>query len=203
MKTQIIAKGAEAELYRADYLGKRALVKERVVKGYRNEQLDSRIRRLRTKEECLLLHRAKCLGVRTPIIYKIDRAGAAITMEFVEGVKLRDKLNKKNISLCREVGKNIAKLHSGGLVHGDLTTSNIIVPKGENKKNEKLVFVDFGLGFMSSREEDFAVDLLVFKKTFSATHWELMPHGWDLILQGYVKGMPKGKGVVKKVRDVE
>ncbi|MFH1224717.1 MAG: KEOPS complex kinase/ATPase Bud32 [Candidatus Diapherotrites archaeon] len=208
---RLIAKGAEAELWRTDYLGRPALVKRRVPKKYRNSALDARIRRLRTKEECLLLHRAKECGVRAPLIYNVDRAGTEIVMEFVDGEKLRDVMrkkgkNKKNVfGFCSEVGRNVAKLHRGGLVHGDLTTSNIIVPNQKPKKTAKagLVFVDFGLGFMSSRTEDFAVDLLVFKKTFSATHWELMPKGWEAIMQGYARGNPKGREIERKVEAVE
>lgn len=202
---KLIAKGAEAELWRTDYLGRDALVKRRVPKKYRNPVLDARIRKLRTKEECLLLHRAKECGVRTPLIYSVDRAGTEIVMEFVEGEKLRDVMRKKNknkkniFGFCRTVGENVARLHKGGLVHGDLTTSNIIVsPHGSG-----LVFVDFGLGFMSSRVEDFAVDLLVFKKTFSATHWELMPNGWEAIMHGYSRGNPKGKEIEGKVGEIE
>ncbi len=70
--------GAEAALYEETYLGQPALVKERLPKAYRVPELDERIRRERTKQECVLLHRAKLAGVRTPLVYRVDRGNSRI-----------------------------------------------------------------------------------------------------------------------------
>ncbi len=193
----LIGKGAEAELYQSSYLGKKVLIKDRIPKKYRNKWLDEKIRKERTNEECLLLHKAKRAGVRTPVIYKIDKTGTAIIMEFVEGDRIKDLLNKKNYAeICERIGEAIGKMHLSNLIHGDLTTSNILLHKNN------LVFVDFGLGFNSNKEEDKAVDLLVFKKTFMATHFKL-ERGWGLIIKGYLKENKLGKGVVKQIEKVE
>jgi len=192
----IFQRGAEAELHRERYLGMEALAKERIEKRYRNRALDEKIRKRRTKEECLLLSKAKEQGVRTPVIYSIDMEGKRIVMEFVRGERLKDSLNAGNVKLCREVGRLVGKLHKAGIVHGDLTTSNIIVKDG------KLVFVDFGLGSISKRIEDFATDLLVFKKTYSATHFGL-PEGWNLIQKGYMAEFGRGRAVFEKLGEIE
>ena len=194
---KIEAVGAEAEISFGDFLGKKSAVKSRVVKKYRNEILDSRIRKERTKQEALLLHRAKEAGVPTPFIYKIDRKGCAIVMERVEGKLLRKILDEKNYkNICKDIGKNVAILHKEGIVHGDLTTSNIIL------RDNDLVFIDFGLGFFSNKAEDFAVDLLNFKKTYSATHFKL-GEGWGMLAESYAKEFGKGKEVVRLIEGIE
>jgi Kae1-associated kinase Bud32 len=193
---ELIKQGAEAKLYKARYLGTDVLIKDRIPKTYRNAKLDEKIRALRTRDECTLLHRAKQLGVRTPVIYKVDKGGKRIFMEFVEGKRLKDVLDRENLRLCRAVGEAIGKLHRADLIHGDLTTSNIVL------KGDTLIFVDFGLGFNSAKAEDKAVDLLVFKKTFAATHFAL-PRGWEMIIEGYLQEYPQGKSIVERIAVVE
>ncbi len=195
---RFLRKGAEAELVETTFLDRKALLKDRVPKEYRVAKLDERIRRERTKQEAILLHRAKELGVRTPIIFAIEKKSSGIIMEFVEGKRLKDALNKKNFRQhCKELGKEIALLHNGGLVHGDLTTSNVIAD------GNALVFVDFGLGFFSEKIEDKAVDLLNLKKTFEATHHSLMPSAWEEITKAYCKANSAGKSVVLQVGEIE
>lgn len=193
----LLRQGAEANLYKSEYLGKEALIKERIPKNYRNAELDSGIRKKRMREEAQLLHNAKALGVRTPLIYKIERESGTIIMEFVSGKRMKDALNGKNLGLCKLLGNKIGILHANGIVHGDLTTSNIIIHNGAP------VFIDFGLGFYSRKIEDFAVDLLNFKKTYNATHYKL-GKGWNLIVKGYIEGRGNsGEKVVERIPKIE
>ena len=193
---ELIAQGAEAKLFKAEFEGKQALLKQRVPKRYRCKELDEMLRSTRTTAEANMFRKARALGVNTPAIFEIDKKKKEIVMEFVEGPRLKDALKKENLGLCRQVGQMIALMHAGNLVHGDLTTSNIMV------KGKDLYFIDFGLGKASAKPEDKAVDLLVFRKTFEATHVELMPKGWELILEGY---LAKGgrKEVLKQMEKVE
>ena len=193
---KLLGKGAEAELYLAEYLGREALLKKRAQKKYRNPLLDEKIRRERTSMECSLLHKAKEVGVRAPVIFNADKKECSILMEFVEGEQVKKILSKKNLHLCVGIGKMIARLHSAGIIHGDLTTSNILL------KGKQLVFVDFGLAFNSKKLEDRAVDLLVFKKTFQATHFNL-PKGWGKVVEGYVSESPEGRETVKHIGEIE
>lgn len=195
---QLIKEGAEARLYKTRIGGKTVLVKERVRKDYRRAELDDAIRKQRTRREEKLLRTAERLGIKVPGVIKVD--GTKITMEFVEGKTLKQALGEKNIAACREAGKIIGKMHSHNLIHGDLTTSNIIVQgKGRGKK---VFFIDFGLGFTSSKTEDKAVDLLNLKKTLEASHSRLFRKAWENIVKGYLQAFPK-KEVIWQIEKVE
>ena len=193
---KLIYQGAEAELFKDRYFEKETVIKNRIAKTYRRKELDLKIRQKRTKQECFLLNKARKAGIRTPIVFKVDKKSTTIVMEFIKGKKLRDYLNKKNISLCKEIGTKIAKLHLNSIIHGDLTTSNMIV-----MQSKEIAFVDFGLGFLSNSLEDKAVDLLAFKKTFNSTHFQLK-NGWQLCLNAYLK-IIKNKKVAGKIKQIE
>ena len=146
----LFKKGAEASLFLADWHGRKVVVKVRIPKRYRPEALDKQIRSYRTVHEPQLMHEAKSAGVPTPLIYMVNVPEASITMEYVEGQQIKQLLNNvpqdKRRELCVAIGELIGKLHSQGLIHGDLTTSNMILsPEG------KIFFVDFGLGEKNSR----------------------------------------------------
>lgn len=194
---RLLRSGAEASLFETKYFGRKALLKKRLPKSYRHKELDEKIRLDRTRQEAWLLHRAKEAGIRTPCIYRIDRKNSEILLEFVEGKRAKEALNKKNQKkLCGTIGKAIARMHNAGIIHGDLTTSNIIV------KGKTLVFVDFGLGFFSRKIEDMAVDLLSFKKTFEATHCRLTK-GWKALLKRYCSESNLGDSAAKQITEVE
>ena len=64
------------------------------------------------------------------------------------------------------VGAAVAALHDGGLVHGDLTTSNLILRDGD----DSLVVIDFGLATHSTSAEDRGVDLYVLERALMSAH---------------------------------
>ncbi len=173
-------KGAEAELVQTTFEEKKALLKKRIPKNYRNEKLDQGIRKKRTRGEVKLIKNAG-LVVNVPQIFFVDETKAEIMMEFVEGKMLKEIVEAKT-NLCEKAGEEIRKIHDADIIHGDLTTSNILVRK--IKGVDKLVFIDFGLGFFSKKIEDKATDLIVFKKTFNATHSSLKK-GWEKVMKGY------------------
>ncbi len=196
---KLLVQGAEALVYSDAYLGKKCIVKLREPKNYREKSLDLQILKQRMRSECTMLSRAKKAGVRTPVIWKIDFAKLAITLEFISGRTLKQELLGKNSQadmLCSKLGEEIAKLHSADLVHGDLTTSNIIL------HNKGLVFLDFGLGEISSKIESKAVDLLALKKTFAATHFKIMGK-WLKVEKSYAQFFEGGKGVLSQMAQVE
>lgn len=197
---KLIGHGAEAKLFVDYYLGEKCVVKQRERKKYREKSLDERIIKERMRSECSMLSRAKAAGVRAPIIKKIDPANYTIITEFVAGRTLKEELcrasNAETTGLCSEVGVNVARLHANDLIHGDLTTSNIIL------RNDRLVFLDFGMGMVSGKIEDKAVDLLVLKKTFLATHFGIAEK-WMDIEAAYVKEYAQGAGVLRQMGEVE
>ena len=196
---KLLRRGAEAELYETEFEGKKALLKKRVEKSYRHKELDAEISSSRTNLEARLIVKARSLGVNTPIVYNIDKEKHEIVMEFIDGERAKDILNKNNFGkICEKIGQGIAKMHAFDLVHGDLTTSNILM------RGKELFFIDFGLGKTSKKIEDKAVDLLVFKKTFEATHADLLPKGWNKIIAGYTRVMgTKGGSVVEHIAKIE
>jgi len=169
-------KGAEAELTQIEYSGKKALSKKRIPKTYRDEKLDFSIRKRRTRSEAKII-RALVKTVKVPNIFYVDENKCEIVMDFIEGKMLKEIIEKKP-ELALEAGKQIKKIHEQDIVHGDLTTSNILYEAG------KLYFIDFGLGYFSKKIEDKATDLIVFKKTFNATH-SALKNGWELVMRGY------------------
>ena len=176
LSDDLIAKGAESNIVKSSYLGERAIIKDRVVKGYRIPEIDEKIRRARTKEEAKLLSDAKRAGVRTPVLYDVDLGRKAIVMEEIEGRMLKDVIDD---DLAFRLGLEISKLHSAGIIHGDITTSNIML------SGDDLVFIDFGLGRYSQLREDKAVDLLVLKKSLQSIDYNLALKYFDLVLKGY------------------
>lgn len=179
---------AEAQVKEITFQEKKAVSKKRIPKKYRNNTLDLLIIKKRTKQEAKILK--TLLGIiNVPKIYSIS--DSEIVMEFIEGKVLKEIVEKQK-ELCIEAGKEIKKIHSAGIIHGDLTTSNIIYSQG------KLFFIDFGLGYFSKKIEDQATDLIVFKKTFNATHSSLKS-GWELVMQGY----KPNKEVIERMEKIE
>lgn len=196
----IIKQGAEAILYKTEFDGKKVLVKERIKKDYRIEQIDSKIRKERTRQEVKLLTEARKAGVLTPPILNVDEKNHKIVMEFIDGILLKEYLSsadKRDVErICLEIGRNIGKLHSHRIVHGDLTTSNMIL------KDKKIYFIDFGLGFFSSKVEDQGVDLNLLLEALTSTHFKILKTCWDNILKGYKEEYKDAKKVIEKIEEI-
>ena len=193
---KIIQKGAEAILYLRD--GK--LVKERVKKSYRNKVIDVNKRKYPTRREGKLLNDAKKIGVNVPKVLKIDDKDMKIEMEFLKGKLLRDNLGKfdqsKRKKVCNEVGMEIGKLHDNNIIHGDLTTSNMFLVKG------RVYFIDFGLGFYSTKVEDKAVDIHLLRQALESKHYKIASKCFKEILNGYKKS-GEFKETLKRLEKVE
>jgi Kae1-associated kinase Bud32 len=194
---KIIKRGAEAVLY----LENNQLVKERIKKNYRLKEIDEKLRKLRTRKEAKLLNEAKRVGVETPKIFSIDEKGFKIVMELIEGRRLKEFLNetddKNRKKEAEEIGKAVGLLHKNGIVHGDLTTSNMIL------KDNKIFFIDFGLGDFSNRIEDLATDLSVLKEAFKSTHFKYLDILWEGFIKGYKLTNDKFNKVLDTLNDIE
>lgn len=197
---KLIYRGAEAVLYLKKNKEK-SLVKERIRKSYRIKQLDEKLRKFRTRREVRLLTKAKKIGINVPSVLKVDEKKFKIFMEYIEGKRLKEFLNQADKStikkICFEIGKAIGKMHSHNLIHGDLTTSNMIL------KNGKIYFIDFGLGFISSRIEDKGVDLNLLYEALKSTHYKILNFCWDNILKGYKLEYKDAEKVIRKVEEIE
>ncbi len=192
----LIKKGAEASLYLADWHGRKAIIKVRVPKRYRPPALDEQIRSYRTAHEPQLIHEAKVAGVSTPLIYMVNVPQATIFMEYVEGQQVKQVLNQLNLqkqhALCKKIGSSIGKLHLQGIIHGDLTTSNMILTS-----EDKVFFIDFGLGEKNVELEAKGVDLHLMKRALQSTHFEFWERCYKAVLSGYAQSV--GEEVAAKV----
>jgi len=238
----LIAQGAEARVYKSHYEEKTTIVKYRFPKKYRHPLLDLKLRRNRSKKEQKCIGKAKEAGIRVPEIYYYDRDNCAIHMQFFELptvksviVKYYDadsKTYEKNkcLPILKAIGKNIGILHRNHLVHGDLTTSNLLIDENakqqqrdesteETKQKQKeeeeeeededddlvlheIVMIDFGLSEGSSKAEDKAVDLYVLERAFVSTHPE-SEFMVDVILDEYKRHYADGhKQVLKRLEAV-
>lgn len=200
----LIKKGAEANLYLEDWHSRKVIMKRRLSKKYRIPQLDSEIRYQRTMHEPQIIHKAKQAGVPTPTIFMIDATKATIIMEFIDGKQVKQILDNlssdKRHDLCCHIGELIGLLHSNGIIHGDLTTSNMILtPYG------KVVFVDFGLSERLTELEARGVDLHLMKRTFQSTHYKYTEESFEAVIEGYAKvmGDNETKNVLDKIREIE
>lgn len=141
MKEKLIKRGAEAEIYLSKWLDRDVIVKKRITKRYRNKELDRTLRAKRIKTEAKLISDVRALGISTPIIYDIDSMECKLTMEHVDGIRVKEILpklsEKERKKLCNRIGRDIGVLHSNGIIHGDLTTSNMIVT-GETGNSRNL-----------------------------------------------------------------
>lgn len=200
----LLKKGAEASLYLADWHERKVIVKVRIPKRYRPEALDDRIRSYRTVHEPQLMHEAKAAGVPTPLIYLVNVPESSITMEYVEGQQIKQVLNSvpkaERHDLCVKIGESIARLHKQGLIHGDLTTSNMILrPDGQ------IFFVDFGLGEKNIELEAKGVDLHLMKRALQSTHYIFWEECFQNVLCGYtsILGVGVTEKVYEKIREIE
>lgn len=170
---QLYKQGAEARLWLGRFLGRSAVAKERFPKTYRHPELDRQLTRDRLKGELKSIVRAKAAGVRTPTVLLADADSGLIVMEYVETAETaRDYIRRTDDQgalgrLAAALGRAVAGLHQRGIIHGDLTTSNVLVDNGDPGD---LVLIDFGLGFAEGSAEDKGVDLYVLERAFLSTH---------------------------------
>jgi len=200
----LIKKGAEADLYLADWHGRKVVLKRRLPKRYRQPALDAQIRGYRTVHEPQLMHEARRAGVPTPMVLLVDRKDTTIIMEYVEGKQVKQVLNEvadvERRELCFRVGKLIGALHESGVIHGDLTTSNMILDF-----EGKIFFVDFGLGERSEELEARGVDLHLMQRALQSTHFRFAEECFASVIEGYaeVLGREAVRSVLDKIREIQ
>jgi TP53 regulating kinase and related kinases len=175
---------------------------------------------------------AKCRreGVPVPAVYALDETAGWLMIEWIEGEVVRVRLNewlkrRKDegilqgvddgdlVELMTRVGSAVGRMHAVGIVHGDLTTSNLMLrPKSgagcngdagavSNVLEGEIVLIDFGLASQSQQDEDRAVDLYVLERAFGSTH----PRAESLfteVLKAYGESFKGASVVLKKLEEV-
>lgn len=158
----------------------------------------------------LILH---CSGISTPVVYFVDYVSHCIFLEDLVGaITVRDHIALSQASgqdpvslnaLTEQMGQILAKMHDEDVIHGDLTTSNMLLRQGSSPQSAKpeLFMIDFGLSYTSALPEDKGVDLYVLEKAFLSTH----PNTEQLfqrLLKSYSQTSKKAHAVIKKLDEV-
>lgn len=209
--TQVFKQGAEAKLTIGVYEGKPCLIKERFVKHYRLAELDKTLTKTRIKAEQKAIKRCEDAGILVPKLFNVDFNERKIFMEYFEKAitakefiisiqKLQVDVEEKLAELTKRIGEVVGKLHANNIIHGDLTTSNILIDKKEND-NYNLVMIDFGLSSYSASNEDKGVDLYVLERALLSTHSSL-PHLFESILKHYQAANPSVSETIDRFEEV-
>ncbi len=174
--------------------------KKRIKKTYRIKNIDDKLISYRTREEAKLMTEARLYGVSIPIIYDVDLFNGVITMEYLRGKRIKDILNKisekERKRICNKIGESIARFHNNNIIHGDITTSNMIL------MDDRIHFIDFGLGEKNSEIESKGVDLHVLMEAIESTHSKYS-NCFKYVLDGYrkeYKGNPEH--VINKIDEI-
>lgn len=196
---KMIKRGAEADIFLMDWNGLPAILKARKSKKYRHPDLDCQIRRQRTLHESQIISLVKSFGIRTPLIYFLDTKRHEIIMQYIPGTLVRDLPDSGLVAACKEIGRMTGILHRNGIMHGDLTSSNFILSKN------KIHAIDFGLAVRTTKYEDHAVDLRLFKEILNSAHAGVMQRAWKSFLEGYraVVGPRRHLTILKLVAVIE
>ncbi len=181
-----IARGAEAIILKE----KSRIIKNRIPKNYRHKEIDEKLRTSRTKREATII--SKLPGISPELI----RAGKTeLEIEYIDGQLLREILTQ-NPLLAKKIGRKTGIMHDKNIVHGDLTTSNMILDK-----KKQVRFIDFGLSSISYKTEDKAVDLHLFREAVESKHYTAKKEIWKAFLEGY---NPKNKKeILERLEKVE
>lgn len=175
--------GAESIVFYSEICGKRVVVKYRVGKSYRNSVFDKIFRYTRTRIEAKVLAELYVNGLYVPAPLLVDPYRYVIVMEYIDGEKFSTKIH----SLAREkvceyayiLGRQVGKMHSLDIYHGDLTLANIIIGK-----EDKPYIIDFGLAGYSRDIEEYAIDIHLLRRNLLA----LAPEYTDVFMDSFLKG---------------
>lgn len=180
---RLIKKGAEANLYSTDWFGIPAVSKVRIKKNYRRKELDEWIRSHRTLREAHLMSKARSNDVAIPVIFLVDPLRGEIIMEQILGRRLKEEMEVISRAKLEEVfstiGSMVGRLHRDGIIHGDLTTSNMLLNEGT------IYLIDFGLSIQSRRLEDMGMDLRLLKGVLSSAHSHVFRQAYKFLIKGY------------------
>ncbi|MBI2549100.1 Kae1-associated serine/threonine protein kinase [Candidatus Woesearchaeota archaeon] len=191
---KIISQGAEAVLLQE----KDAIVKERRPKQYRLPELDDVLRKQRTRREAKVMETLTLLKIPCPRLLAIDDKGRCVTMENIKGSTLSDVLESAPyMQLFTTIGKYVGLMHANHIIHGDLTTSNIMLTP-----EKEIVFVDFGLSFFSTKREDKAVDLHLLQQALASKHYTIADACWSAFCKGY-SSSPDHKAILQRLAHVQ
>lgn len=222
--------GAESRLYYGSHKGNQCVIKHRFSKKYRHPLLDRKLTKERTKRERRIIekiaNRSKMLGQYMPKVAWSDSSTILMSeiknCETLYDFMMREPTKVKSLGLL--IGQCIAELHNLGIIHGDLTTSNLLLVSKQNKDidtsskkikvddslgdSHVVIPIDFGLSTGSTHPEERAVDLYVLERAFLSTFFSDSEF-FNTILEQYLQHIdestcePLGKAkIVERLHEV-
>ncbi len=203
VELNVIRIGAEAVISKLKWNGFNLVSKHRVPKPYRMPDLDRWIRDRRTLHEAKVITSLRKLGIPCPAVIMMDRSNATLYLQLIDGAELKkvlDNLPEKSIkSIASKLGAIVGKMHKGGIAHGDLTTSNIILDESGD-----LYLIDFGLSLMTDDLEELAVDVHLLDRSLESVHHPVRGIFMKNFLRGYsmVTGREFMFKVIEKVKEI-
>lgn len=187
---KILGKGAEAVILSDG----EQVIKDRIKKGYRIQELDIRLRKMRTRREAKILEKLEAIRFTSPKLISTDDE-SRLNIELLSGVLLKEVLEEDAENYGKDIGKKIGILHNNNIIHHDLTTSNMIA-------NGEIYFIDFGLSFFSDKCEDKAVDLHLLKKALESKHSGVHKKCFKAVLKGYRDSCIEAGKVIERLNKV-
>ena len=155
-------------------------------------ELDTSLTKSRIKAEAKSVKRCQDAGILVPKIFKVDLNERKIFLEYFDKSltakqfieDLASKGSEAELEdLARRIGEIVGKMHKVNIIHGDLTTSNILLNPKDNGEYD-MIMIDFGLSSYSTSTEDKGVDLYVLERALLSTHSSL-PQLFEIILKSY------------------
>lgn len=125
--------------------------------------------------------------------------GSSTVRDHIASTQSHKEQELERLAEC--VGQILAKMHDEDVIHGDLTTSNMLLRCQPEDGEPDLILIDFGLSYISALPEDKGVDLYVLEKAFLSTH----PNTEELfekLLKSYAASSKKSSAVIKKLDEV-
>jgi len=190
-----IAQGAEAIIY----VDGGIILKDRFEKKYRHPEIDKRLRQFRTRREYKVLTKLSGSQFPCPKPKEMDDKLMKLEMDLIPGKPLKEVFDDNYVKHATEIGKRVAELHNMGIIHQDLTTSNMIL----HEKNKEIYFIDFGLSFFSEKEEDKAVDLHLLRRALESKHHLVFDKAYEIVLESYKKYSDTPDLVLERLKQVE
>jgi TP53 regulating kinase and related kinases len=175
------------------------VVKKRITKSYRHPVLDNTLRKSRTRREAKILEKLQSTNVPVPQLHNVCDKTMTLHLQHIEGSKVRDVLEEDHVLYSKEIGKRVAELHRVDVIHGDLTTSNMI----KDKHTQMIHFIDFGLSKVSNKVEDKAVDLHLLQRALESKHHKVFKEAFDEMVKEYKKNYTDAPAVLERLENVQ
>ncbi|CAG0923914.1 unnamed protein product [Notodromas monacha] len=198
---QVVKQGAEAKLWSGTLFGMKCLAKERFPKKYRHPELDEILTKDRLRAEARNLAKARALGILAPAVLFLDLERNVLFLEEIPEARTMSSVIETRTASVSDLGSSVGEivglLHRHGIIHGDLTTSNLLLDP-----DQRLYIIDFGLSEASTAPMERAVDLYVLERAVTSAHPGISQDFLKAVFARYKEVFPGGESTFPVLREV-